>query len=58
MKHDTAHEEKQNAALRFLANELGKHVRAEVDLILGSDEPVPPADGAEVVDLSELKAAQ
>lgn len=44
MNHDTAHEEKQNAALRFLARELGKHAAAEVERILGADEAAPVAE--------------
>jgi hypothetical protein len=41
MNHDIKHEERQNAALRFLAAEMGKNVLAEVDALLGIDEAAP-----------------
>lgn len=57
MKHDVAHEEKQNAALRFLAAEVSKHALVEVNRILGDDESSPAAEPVVTVDLSEVKAA-
>jgi len=62
MNHDIKHEEKQNAAIRFIAGELGKHVRKEVDLLLGSDEaapvaPVAPAAASDDVPAISLQPA-